>query len=132
MSDALLGVLAGGIITLFANYLSFKFQLSQWKTNKKIELLQERREELAKSYKEITRILTSETDFAKAFVEITEHAGVGMPENVLNTMSDYITTKSEQTEENKDPLMYEARGKIIVAMKIAIDDLDKKIENSLK
>ena len=132
MSDALLGVLAGGIITLFANYLSFKFQLSQWKANKKIELLQERRVELANSYKEITRILTSQTDFAKAFVEITEHAGVGMPGNILNIMANYITTMVEQTEENKDAIMYEARAKIILAMKTAIDDLDKKIENSLK
>jgi hypothetical protein len=126
MSDAIIGVIIGGLLTGSGTWIAMWLQHKKWKIEQKIRILENRRERI--------EALSSTTleDLSKGMMnnvyssDMMSNIEILFPDHVAKKFNDFMQ-KKDKTELDMKHCFYE----ISLEIKKALADIDKEIENLL-
>lgn len=126
MSDALLGVFLGGVIASVSPFITLWRDSARWKTERKLELLRERRARLEQLTEqvlpELSEAMVKRSYSSTLLSDIYVHA----PKAVSDCFDEWVTADDKDEKAGKFAYM-----KICMAMKQAITDIDAEIAQTV-
>lgn len=127
MSEALIGVIIGGVIGSITTFLVLAFEYKKWKKEKRIENLRIKREELEKKYESGRKKLYEGFKKDSYDTDMVFNFEIIFPKNVSEAFKNMMYDKDKSYEAKKKHSF-----RIISEMKKSLAQIDKEIEEELR
>lgn len=126
MSEALIGVLVGGLIASIAPIASLLLEHRRWSREKRLEHLRKERDRLEMLFREALADLSRAMEQNSYPIQMLADMNVLMPRSVMQRFNEWME-KSDKTDQDRK----EAFLEISIEMKSALAELDRKIETAI-
>lgn len=121
MSDAFWGVLAGGLIGISGTIATLVIQHKQWKTNRRIEYLQNKKEKYVKIFDTFSQKAENPAGISRT--QLWSEFALRIPSVVERELREVMDT----IDDGQSPTLT-----LIEIMGIYLEDIDKEIDNLTK
>lgn len=130
MSDAIIGVIIGGLLTGSITIFGMYMQHKKWKIEQKVKRLQSKKEEYLKIYDEILPKLKKAVHEGSHDTDMISSLKIYFPEHIFQKLADIVRKKT--TTDIKDTDLKQEFINISSAIKTLTVDIDKEIDELLK
>lgn len=127
MSEALVGVIIGGLIVSIASVATLIYEDKKWRKEKRIENLRIKKEELERKYGECREKLYEGLQKGSYDTDMVFNFEIIFPQNVSEAFRNMMHDKDKSFEAKKKHSFL-----IITEMKKSLVKIDKEIEEELK
>jgi len=127
MSDALIGVIIGGLIVSIIPVVTLIYENKKWRKEKRIENLRIKKRELERKYGECKEKLYEGLKKESYDTDMVFNFEIIFPQNVSEAFKDMMHDKDKSFQAKKKHSF-----SIIAEMKKSLVKIDKKIEEELK
>ena len=127
MSDALVGVIIGGLIASITPVVNLIYKDKKWRKEKRIENLRIKKEELERKYGECREKLYEGLQEGSYDADMVFNFEIIFPQNVSEAFSNMMYDEDKSFEAKKKHSFL-----IITEMKKSLVKIDKEIEEELK
>ncbi len=126
MSEALFGVLVGGLIASVGPVISLVLEHRRWAREKTLEYLRSERQRLEALFRETLAELSDAMDRNSYPIQMLADMGVMMPKAVSQRFNSWMEKPDKTVQDRKEAFL-----EISIEMKSALAELDRKIEAAI-